>query len=64
MNGGNMNPAYFPSLAQYFRRFVQAYQQQGIPIYALSVQNEPLYSTTGYPSESLAASDESTFIAK
>ena len=63
MNGGNMNPSYFPSLAQYFVDFVQAYQQQGIPIYALSVQNEPLYSTTGYPSESLAATDESTFIA-
>lgn len=63
MNGGNMNPAYFPSLAQYFVDFVQAYQQQGIPIYALSVQNEPLYSTTGYPSEYLAATDESTFIA-
>jgi glucosylceramidase len=63
MNGGNMNTAYFPSLAQYFVDFVQAYQRQGIPIYALSVQNEPLYSTTGYPSEYLAASDESTFIA-
>jgi glucosylceramidase len=63
MNGGNMNIAYFPSLAQYFVDFVQAYQQQGIPIYAVSVQNEPLYSTTGYPSEYLAASDESTFIA-
>ena len=63
MNGGNMNTAYFPSLAQYFVDFAQAYQQQGIPIYALSVQNEPLYSTTGYPSEYLAASDESTFIA-
>jgi glucosylceramidase len=63
MNGGNMNTACFPSLAQYFVNFVRAYQQQAIPIYALSVQNEPLYSTTGYPSESLAASDESTFIA-
>jgi glucosylceramidase len=63
MNGGNMNTAYFPSLAEYFVDFVQAYQQQGVPIYALSVQNEPLYSTTGYPSESLAATDESTFIA-
>ena len=63
MNGGNMNPAYFPSLAQYFVDFVHAYQQQGIPIYALSVQNEPLYSTTGYPSEYLAANDESSFIA-
>jgi glucosylceramidase len=63
MNGGNMNTTYFPSLAQYFVDFVQAYQQQGITIYAVSVQNEPLYSTTGYPSESLAATDESTFIA-
>jgi glucosylceramidase len=63
MNGGNMNTTYFPSLAQYFVDFVQAYQQQGISIYALSVQNEPLYSTPGYPSEYLAASDESTFIA-
>ncbi|HYM79122.1 MAG TPA: glycoside hydrolase family 30 beta sandwich domain-containing protein [Candidatus Dormibacteraeota bacterium] len=63
MNGGNMNTAYFPTLAQYFVDFVREYQQQGIPIYAISVQNEPLYSTTGYPSEYLAASDESTFIA-
>ena len=63
MNGGNMNPSYFPSLAKYFVDFVQAYQQQGIPIYALSVQNEPLYSTAGYPSESLPAADEATFIA-
>jgi glucosylceramidase len=62
MNGGNMNPAYFPSLAQYFVDYVQAYQRQGIPTYALSVQNEPLYSTTGYPSEYLVASDEATFV--
>jgi glucosylceramidase len=63
MNGGNMNTAYFASLAQYFVDFVQAYQQQGVPIYALSAQNEPLYSTTGYPTEFLAAGDEATFIA-
>jgi glucosylceramidase len=64
MNGGNMILAYFPSLAEYFVDFVQAYQQRGIPIYALSVQNEPLYTSSGYPTESLTANDESTFIAK
>lgn len=63
MNGGSMNIAYFPSLAQYFVDFVEAYQQAGIPIYALSVQNEPLYSTVSYPTEYLAASDEASFIA-
>lgn len=62
MNGGNMNTAYFPSLAQYFVKFIQAYQQQGIPIYAVMAQNEPLNSTTNYPSEYLAVADEATFV--
>lgn len=63
MNGGDINTAYFPNLAQYFVLYLQAYQQAGIPVYAISVQNEPLNSTSSYPSESLAASDESNFIA-
>ena len=63
MNGGNMNAAYFPSLSQYFVLYLQAYQQAGVPVYAISVQNEPLNSTSSYPSEYLAASDESDFIA-
>ena len=63
MNGGNMIASYFPSLAQYFVQYVQAYQHQGIPIYALAVQNEPLNSNSNYPTEYLAASDESDFIA-
>ena len=62
MNGGNMNTAYFPSLAQYFVKFVQAYQQQNIPIYAVLPQNEPLNSNNGYPTEYLAATDEATFV--
>jgi glucosylceramidase len=63
MNGGNMDTSYSPSLAQYFVKYGQAYQQQGIPIYALAVQNEPLNSNSNYPTEYLAASDESDFIA-
>src|SRR2546422_4406558 len=63
MNGGGVMTTYFPSLAQYFVKFIQAYQQQGISIYAISVQNEPLFSTTSYPSESLPATDASDFIA-
>jgi len=64
MNGGNMDTTYFPSLAQYFVKFVQSYQQQGLPIYAVLPQNEPLNPTTNYPSEYLAGSDEATFIGQ
>jgi len=62
MNGGSIVTADFPVLAQYFTRFIQAYRQQGIPTYAVSMQNEPLYSTGGYPSAYVASSDEANFI--
>jgi glucosylceramidase len=62
MNGGNIMTADFPSLAQYFTSFIDAYQQQGIPIYAISMQNEPLNSTGSYPSSYVDSSDEANFI--
>jgi O-glycosyl hydrolase len=41
MNGGNFNDTYMPSLAQYFVKTIQAYQAEGIPVYAIAAQNEP-----------------------
>ena len=63
MNGGNIDPRYYSSLSQYFVKFVEAYKQAGIPVYAVSAQNEPLYSTTAYPTVYLASEDEARFIA-
>jgi glucosylceramidase len=63
MSGGKIDPQYYSALAQYFVKFLQAYRQEGIPIYALSVQNEPLYSTSAYPTTDLPASEEAKFIA-
>jgi glucosylceramidase len=63
MNGGSMNATYFPSLAKYFVLFIEEYQNAGVPIYAVAVQNEPLNSNASYPTEYLAAKDESNFIA-
>ena len=54
--------AQFPALAQYFVKFLQAYQAQQIPVYAVSMQNEPLYSTAGYPSATVAPADQAAFI--
>lgn len=39
---GHINPALYDTYAQYFVKFVQAMKQQGINIYAVSPQNEPL----------------------
>ncbi len=42
-------PQYYQAWADYFRKWIQAYQGQGIPIWGITPQNEPLYSPTNYP---------------
>ncbi len=40
---------YTVALARYYRMAIEAYKEQGIPIYAMTLQNEPLFETD-YPS--------------
>ena len=67
MNGANnanlLTDAYAP-LGQYFVKFVQAYAAQGIPVRAITPQNEPLNGTATYPGMSLPAANELTLIAQ
>lgn len=64
MNGGAVRTDQFPALALYFVKFLQAYQREGLPVYAMSMQNEPLYSTQAYPTAYVAAADQAAFIGK
>jgi len=50
--GGEMKPGgqYHGSYADYFVRFIRAYQAEGINIDTLTLQNEPEHTTGGYPS--------------
>ena len=51
LNGGSLKSgaAYLQALAEYFVRFVKAYQSQGITIDTITLQNEPEHATSGYP---------------
>jgi glucosylceramidase len=49
LHGSWLSPSYYPAYASYFVRYVQAYAAQGLPIYAVTLQNEPLNATTAYP---------------
>ncbi len=46
LHGGKLMPEYYESWARYYGKFIHAYEQQGIPIWGLTVQNEPLASQT------------------
>ncbi|GHO65182.1 hypothetical protein KSC_040740 [Ktedonobacter sp. SOSP1-52] len=62
MEGGTLNTSAYSAYANYFVKYIQAYQAQGLPIYAITPQNEPLYVPNGYPGMSFPASDETNFI--
>lgn len=40
--GGRLNPAYYDDYAEYFVQWVTEMEEYGFPIYAITMQNEPL----------------------
>ncbi len=42
LHGGKLKPEYRAAWARYVVRFVQAYEQEGVPVWGLTVQNEPM----------------------
>jgi glucosylceramidase len=58
-----LNPLFYESFANYFVKFIQAYEQQGIPMYAITLQNEPGYATPNYPSMKMEPDVQADIIA-
>ncbi len=46
LHGGKLLPEFRSGWAQYYVRFIQAYEEEGVPIWGLTVQNEPAASQT------------------
>jgi len=42
LHGGKLKPDYYQSWANYFVKFINAYEKEGIPVWGLTVQNEPM----------------------
>lgn len=42
LHGGKLKPEYFESWAMYYTMFIKAYEQEGIPVWGISIQNEPM----------------------
>lgn len=59
--GGSLKPEYFSVYAQYFVKYIQAMKAEGINIYAITPQNEPLHDGNN-PSMYMSAADQKNFI--
>ncbi|CAE8692070.1 unnamed protein product [Polarella glacialis] len=59
----NMEERAQSTWALYFSKFIDAYEALGIPIWGLTVQNEPLSTTCDWPSMFYTAQGQSHFLA-
>ena len=61
LHGGKLLPEYRQTWANYFIKFIKAYEKEGIPVWGLTLQNEPLAKQT-WESCNYTAEDERDFI--
>jgi len=60
--GGSLQPGNYPVYADYFVRFIQEYQAEGISIHAVTVQNEPHHTDGSYPTMWMEWFDQADFV--
>ncbi|MBK7308836.1 MAG: glucosylceramidase [Chitinophagaceae bacterium] len=59
--GGSLLPAYYSAYAKYFVKYIQAMQAKGIPVNAITIQNEPQHGGNN-PSMLMSATEQTNFI--
>lgn len=61
LQGGKLLPAYYESWALYYTKFIKEYEKEGIPIWGLTIQNEPM-ATQRWESCIYTAEEERDFL--
>ncbi|MGN6294186.1 MAG: glycoside hydrolase family 30 protein [Chitinophagaceae bacterium] len=59
--GGKLKPEFYDSWAHYFAKFIKAYEKEGIPVWGVTVQNEPMARQT-WESCIYTAEEEANFL--
>ncbi len=64
MNGGRLisTPETYTAFAEYLVKYIQAFAQEGITIDAITLQNEPLHETGGYPTMKMEWEEQNEII--
>ena len=42
LQGGKLKPEFYQPWANYYAKFIKAYEKEGVPIWGLTIQNEPM----------------------
>jgi len=61
-NGGSLIKEYYPTWSLFFSKYIQAYEKEGIPIWAVTVENEPLGNGGNWESMHFTPSEMTDFV--
>jgi glucosylceramidase len=61
---GTLRPEAYGPFSEYFKRFIQAYAAEGIPLFAITVQNEPHFEPENYPGMRLDPAARAKFVGE
>lgn len=61
LQGGKLLPEYYDAWALYYTKFIKAYEAEGMPIWGLTIQNEPM-ATQRWESCIYTAEEERDFL--
>ncbi len=63
LKGGKLLPMYYQSWANYYVKFINEYEKLGVPVWGLTIQNEPM-ATQRWESCIYTAEEERDFLKK
>jgi glucosylceramidase len=61
LHGGKLKPEFYQSWANYYTKFIKAYQKEGVPVWGITIQNEPM-ATQKWESCLYTAEEERDFL--
>ncbi|MGV3461277.1 MAG: glycoside hydrolase family 30 protein [Flavobacterium sp.] len=63
LKGGSLKPEFYQAWANYYTKFINAYEKEGIPVWGISIQNEPM-ATQVWESCIYTGEEERDFLKK
>ncbi|MEO6732471.1 MAG: glycoside hydrolase family 30 protein [Ferruginibacter sp.] len=63
LHGGKLKAEFYQPWANYYAKFITAYEKEGVPVWGMSVQNEPM-ATQKWESCIFTAEEERDFLKK
>jgi glucosylceramidase len=61
LHGGKLKPEFYLPWARYYTKFIKSYEQEGVPVWGITIQNEPMATQT-WESCIYSSEDERDFL--